>query len=530
MPLRPKIPDWRLVLAATAVVGGLVAWGQFPLGWPGEWEWDRYPLPPDFLVNVLLLTVWGGVYALYVWCGLGALPYAKGGETFRWLLGLTLLGSVWLWLLQETGPVGFRWSKTAWVLYYPGSSGYFTQARDNVTSLPQFLRGYEDEMAKGDVLHIGTHPPGLTVANYLLLQWCERSPGLCAFLRATEPESLREAFAIVEVNSARTATPLTAPQRAALWLFALITLAAAAATVVPLYYLSQHFAGFQSSAWLSAALWPFVPAVAVFLPKSDVLYPFIATTFLCLWLDGIFCRSAWRCGLAGLVLCLGMFLSLALLPVAFLGALVVAGELWLTRGKPERRSTELPLPNPGWRGLAGCGGAFAAGFLTPVLLLWLTCGLNLFHAWQLNLQNHAAFYGQFTRTYWKWLVANPIELMVAAGVPLLWLAVPAIVFVVRAPLPDGVGLGRYAKQRRWEILACLLTWMILWLSGKNSGEAARLWLFLMPWLCGMSAMTWDIPVRPDERSAVWHSYWPLLAIQAAFDVLIVGCVAGFHVP
>ena len=47
-----------------------------------------------------------------------------------------------------------------------------------------------------------------------------------------------------------------------------------------------------------------------------------------------------------------------------------------------------------------------------------------------------------------------------------------------------VGAGFLLKEinrdQRW-ILAGLFIWMVLWLSGKNMGEAARLWLFLMPY-------------------------------------------------
>ena len=34
-----------------------------------------------------------------------------------------------------------------------------------------------------------------------------------------------------------------------------------------------------------------------------------------------------------------------------------------------------------------------------------------------NFRNHAAFYDHYTRTYWKWLLVNPIELIFAVGAP-----------------------------------------------------------------------------------------------------------------
>jgi len=73
---------------------------------------------------------------------------------------------------------------------------------------------------------------------------------------------------------------------------------------------------------MAAALWPLVPSLAVFLPKSDAIFPCLGTAFLALWLYGRDRRSPLMCIAAGLVMWLGMFLSLALLPVALLAALL----------------------------------------------------------------------------------------------------------------------------------------------------------------------------------------------------------------
>ena len=46
------------------------------------------------------------------------------------------------------------------------------------------------------------------------------------------------------------------------------------------------------------------------------------------------------------------------------------------------------------------------------------------------------------------------------------------------------GWRRRAAGPAWCLTA---VWVLLWLSGKNMGEAARLWLILMPWPVWLAA-------------------------------------------
>jgi hypothetical protein len=66
---------------------------------------------------------------------------------------------------------------------------------------------------------------------------------------------------------------------------------------------------------------------------------------------------------------------------------------------------------------------------------------------------------------------------------------------------------------------------VLWLSGKNMGEAGRLWLFLYPWVLWMSAGSWDdSPERQTGRGA----WYVALATQAAVAIVTVMSVQAFH--
>ncbi len=183
--------------------------------------------------------------------------------------------------------------------------------------------------------------------------------------------------------------------------------------------------------------------------------------------------------------------------------------------------------------------AAAAGFSAPGLVAWIVLRINLLHVWWLNFQNHAAFYGQYPRTYWRWLFVSPVEFAVAAGLPLTVLAMWAIFRQRR----DAIGCSA------GHVWAWLLTLGILWLSGKNMGEAARLWILFMPFLVWTAASMFD-PLSAEAEGAnacdqpllglaagqssgqflSGRSWMQALALQLATTIALVTRVVGFHYP
>jgi hypothetical protein len=306
--------------------------------------------------------------------------------------------------------------------------------------------------------------------------------------------------------------PLTRGDRAVLWLAALLVQAAAALTVVPLYGLVRRGQSCRAS-WLAAAFWPTVPALPIFLPKADCLYPLLACGFIWLWLAGRARESLVMSFLAGSLLWLGMMLSLAFLPIAFFAALAT------------------PRPRPGGRFIAWA----AAGFLLPTLAVGVFLKLNMAAIWWLNFRNHTGFYGQYPRTMWKWLLVNPIEFAVAAGVPLAVVAAWSI----------GRQLCSREERPGRHVWAALATIGLLWISGKNMGEAARLWIILMPFLVWIAGQLFESPAPrapgslgpPRGQSSlpdpIWqgHSGWAAaLALQLATTTALAMRVVGFHYP
>lgn len=466
-------------LGCAAIVTWVLIWcSSIPLGVPGEWVWTRSPVAGDFWFSLIPSICWAAVVCAVVWLGSSRVEKCARIELIGWLAAFFAASFGLLSGLQDAAPPEFRFAKVAWVLYYPGSSGYFTEAR-KVENTRQFLGDYERGLRNGDVLHQGTHPPGLVVGYRGLIWLCSQSRGLRQFLLATQPDDLKEAFRIIAASTVNTPTALTESDRCVIWLAALVMQVCATATIIPLFYLLRlHFSA--TASWQLIAFWPIVPVVTIFWPKSDTCFPFIGCLVLALWLYGLRKGSVALAFAAGCMFWLGMTLSLALLPVGFLCGLLT---LWYWRGCSLDDRFPSPARHLAWGLVAG-----AIGFALPTFLVWLGSGCNLIVVWVWNYHNHAGFYAQFTRTYWKWLLVNPLELSLGAGLPLVVLAVSSI--------PHSLQHRRRALSG--PIWMSLVTWSLLWLTGKNMGEAARLWIFLMPWIIWSAGVAWQDRIVKDK--------------------------------
>lgn len=529
--------DWRVqvsLLIGTAVSLGTLWCADIPFGIPGEWVWERISVGSDD-VRALWLGLGIGVVsgAVYIGCcvlGLKRVPVAAPAETAGWLAFITMAGFFWLFSAQSVSTHTASELKSVWVLYDPGASGYFTDSVLDAADTQEFLAGYEAKMASGDVFHIGTHPPGLFLANRILLAVSRQSPAVTLAVLATQPAATAEAFADLERRARLLPRNLDASERAALWLSSLLTQAIAAAAVIPIFLLVSQTFGSRAG-WKTAAFWPLVPALAVFLPKSDALFPFLGTLFLWLWVAALCRKSFLLAAAGGLVFWVGTLFSLALLPVGLLAVLYTCWRTWMPPADDvPRRKTILR------HALLALCAAFV--FLAATAVVGFVFDLNLFRVWAMNLRNHAAFYDQagFPRTYWKWLLVNPLELMFAAGWPVLLLA---IVGAIRSVRRDPGGAEASARDRRRPFAAagpavcCGVVWSILWISGKNMGEAARLWLFLLPWLLWVSAAYWEPSTHRGDNNpretAPRVGIWILaLSLQLLTCLLTVSRVSGFH--
>lgn len=525
MRFRTLLP---LLLAVFATLT-LLWFIPIPLGVNGEWSWERIPFSgPTSIPSWIVTAICFAVFLLAVLLGLSRMNTSNRLERAIWLTGLTVAGMIWSLQLQDSPPAEYSLAKAPFVLFYKGSSGYFTEAQSGIPDVQKYLADYEAKMAQGDVLHEGTHPPGLPLFYFALIRICDASPGLQDLLIETQPASFQEAIEIIAGLSAGSENPLSRRDSAVLWLATLITLFLSAVTVVPLFLLACEFTSREVS-WQVASFWPFVPAALIFQPKSDALYSVISILFLYLWV------VAWRRNskigylLAGIVLCGGLCLTLAFLPVGISAVLYVILETWQLRKKTDE---DTPASTR-FLTAAVCG---CTGIVLPMITLRILYEINLLQVWRYNLQNHAGFYLEYPRTYWKWLLVNPIEISLAVGLPLVWMIVQSF---RQHPRQQNLQATQTRLAQLWNLmLSCAIVLGLLWISGKNMGEAARLWIIFLPWFLIMIIPYWnmiqsehndDHPNPPSflKRQVTWIT---ALSAQALVCVATTSRITGFHFP
>src|SRR5690349_16494236 len=118
-----------LKLACAVVITFVLIWcTSIPLGVPGEWTWSRSPIADDIWFSLIPAFGWATILCLVVWIGSGCIERSTQWQLTAWLTALFVTSFSLLSALQEAAPPEFRSAKVAWVLYYPGSSGYFTEA------------------------------------------------------------------------------------------------------------------------------------------------------------------------------------------------------------------------------------------------------------------------------------------------------------------------------------------------------------------------------------------------------------------
>jgi hypothetical protein len=437
-----------LAIAQAALVVALafaLRSGTLPLGVRGEWEWLRLargPAPLDILFATLAVLAYAGFAAIGLRFLQARATPGREGLAVAGLLGAALAVQG---IVPAGAPEGYGLAKWSLVLHAPSSTGYYTVARREIHDPARFLADYPDWIRRQDALHVGTHPPGLFLAEHALLQSFAARPAPARWVVDHLPGSVEAGFRAINDYD-----PLPMADRAALGLTGALTLLACAATVVPLYALARASLP-ATAAWSAAVLWPLVPAAILFQPVADTAFPLPATLALALAAHAGRAGSSRGSALAaaaGVVLALGMAFTLAFLPVGLVVGLVLVS----TPGVGSRRRGGLLL-------------ATGAGFLAPTLVFWLASGANPFVIWWQNQRNHARFYEEYHRTYRAWVLVNPVELALALGIPATLWAIA------------GLTSPRSAPRVAWATLAVLV---LLTLSGRNLSEVARLWLPFMP--------------------------------------------------
>jgi hypothetical protein len=460
-----------LLAIQLAIVAGFLAGvraGAFPLGVRGEWEWPRLRVTPN-AIDIVFAGFGLAVFALIAAVGCKRLSnHPRRGREVAWVAVLAVIAPAVQFALQSGAPEGYGLTK--WVtLAMPGASGYFTVAKRQISDSRRFWAAYPAWIKHQDALHVGTHPPGLFLWARSCVDLMEAHPTIARAIVEHLPPSVDAGFR--EILPA--VGPTSRPERAALALTGVLTLLACAWTAVPLYLLARSTLP-PAAAWAAALLWPVIPAAILFQPTADTAFPFISTSALAC--------AAWATGgrsrplrmllavLAGALLGIGMQFSLVFLPVGLVVACLLVGMRGSRLG--ERAA------------LVACTGV---GFLGTTFAVWGISHANPFAIWWWNQKNHARFYQEYPRSYGAWVLANPLELAVAIGLPVaVWLIVAVLTAIgartTRTTMAEPDAKANSAANRGTTVLnwATLGVLAILTLGGRSLSEVGRLWLPCMP--------------------------------------------------
>lgn len=398
-------------------------------------------------------------------------------------------------------------------------TGFFTIAQridqGELPPLPETLRRYP-ELLPRLLLHPSTHPPGQVILSYAAIRLFETHPGL---VRAAVPF-----FEGLGIDTAQL-YPAPLPQKAAACALATLVAGLGLLGALPLFGLIRASLGpaphAEPTAWCAAALWVLHPALALFEPLFDQVYPTLV--LLCLYCAtrgfrarGLRARPrTWGAALiwgaaTGLLFMLAISLSFTLLLLAPMLLLLAALELARQAGswRPAALLAQARPSSPQGRRLLLLTGAAVAVCLAVDLLLRAAWGIRLaaiFFA-ALRHQNDALLPG-IQRSYPLWLVFNVYDFLFFAG--------PVAALLALA------GWGRAAREA-WRSPAALvpacavfpLTLLALDLSGLTPAETSRIWLFLAP------GLVWAAAGELARRPRLRLNLALVLLAQSAFYYLL----------
>ena len=483
---------WLVATAAALTAGAIaiVLWARFPLG-ADDWAWARAPAPPwGSVVYPLLLYGLMVSFALVAWTRAPRAGRAEEGVVAALLAVVAFLAQM---VVAQQSLAGYQESVVAVAL--PGPNRYHQAAR-GIERLGPVLRDYPRWMRDESHPLMITHPAGpLTffwgvnrvfagdeVRGGRFVRWCEDRFARGVRLRETP-------------WGRRVCAGMSESALAGAWLATFLLRAVASLVVLATYAFARELYGRQAAVG-AAALSAAIPSLLLFSPGLDQCYPAMAVTACWLGYAAARRRSVWRAALAGLVVSVGMFFTLAFGVVALLSGLL--GLVGLRRGGRPASGEEA----------AKLLAAAAVGWVVPVACLYVAFGYNSLGAWWGAWGENARFNAAQARTWWKWVVLNPLEFLAFLGVP------AACLFV------SGAVGGLWAAARRrvegvdWATLVVAGVLAALNVSGANRGEVARLWLLLMP-LCAVAAAGEIERLSPYRRTV----FGVMLSVQSVQVVL-----------
>jgi hypothetical protein len=467
-----------LLLLASGLVTvafGVAVMSGWEPGVQGEWVWRRNALPARLwgplgigaalaLLSALLCRRWDQLRTATRAACMAALI----------LMVFALQAS----LLNSVGPA---WVTPGAYIVSPNATTYFGVSLE-VGNAADWVAGYP-ELLSGLPYHAATHPPGFVLFFLAIRQ------ATAAAIGSTSPGLAELARSYSDVFGLGLAPTDAAAAVVSAFIIALI----GALALVPLYFLTRLLAG-SRTAICATCLAGSMPGLLLLSASPDLVVWALAITTLFLAYAAWRGNAVWLAFLSGALAGVGLFFSLAFALV--LGWLF----LWALIGVWRAAHT-----GPYFRRALLWGGAACGGLLLFYLGLAALADYRPVEVARQALAVHRAVAGaESVRTYWLWVLMNPVECAIFAGLPLTMGALWSWRALREA------GLARLTTL----LLSWLVVLVLLNLSGIVRGEVGRIWLFLL-WPTSQAAAGWCTS-RAGREQAV-----PLLVLLQVVQALLM---------
>jgi hypothetical protein len=461
-PILQEPQSWLLIFeaVATLALGAVFLVGVileknplngFPhlTGWEWPWRSDEdiirlavFLLGPFALINFVLRKVEG-----------------KSSPRVSIYLGFLALGNFLMQIMAMLADArGTELLRD--IVASPSATSYYLDA-SRIDHLAVWLRHF-DQASLG--FHSSTHPPGPILFYYAFFKGFGFPEG-----------ALIGGFAVGFVGS----------------LGILVT-----------YAFAGLWTGDRRTRVIASAFYALLPALTIFFPEMDQVYPILSMLLILFWCKSLESRREipWEALCFGAVLFVSVFFAYNLLATGAFLAYYAIYWLWRQRW---RRASWLSL----LRISAISGAVCAAAFLA----LWLSTGYNPIASFRHALAYQAIYSAMLRRPYLISTLVDPYDFFLGAGI----LALPLLLFHLYR-------MSQEFDPRRKEIALTLIglaTILTIDFTGILRGETSRVWLFLQPLIVVPVAMELS-RYRGRWRLALFSMQWLIVACLKAKMIFI----------
>ena len=371
-----------------------------------------------------------------------------------WLLSI-VIASLGLQLISVAAdPRGL--DRITKIVASPDATAYFTDA-SHIQNLADWMRRFEHANLTG---HSFTHPAGPILFYY-------------AFIGMFGPES------------------------GAFWGGCAVGLLASLGSVV-MYFFAGLWTSDQRTRLVAAAFYTLIPALTVFFPELDQVYPILSMLIILSFVRSLESESPWHLYALGLgaAAFVATFMAYNLVMLGVFLVYYAIYRLWIVA--PGESSQLVNVVRTSALGIA------VTAFLYAVL--WLATGYNIFAAFGHALSMQKLIAQKLARPYPVLVFTDLYDFVLASGI----IAVPILCFYLRT-----FRVTSLKDQKPIALtLIGLATILTVDISGLLRGETARVWLFLQPLIVIPVAIELA-RIRLSWRLALFAMQWWILVLVKA---------------